>query len=421
MLRRGVRGCGPPAGRSRSAWGAPARAQPHRALRRARRRSRRRGASAPHHGPRRRTVVSARSRESSGGRSAWLQCQSSVSSHSYSHQPIAASGTGAWPWTRKAARPRASSSGSGPALSASASRSRSTNSCCEDGSSGRTRSCRIDMVPSPSSWRRESTGVDPLPARSRSCSGATRPRTTDRSDPRGRALEEGQVPDLGRSEVDAAGGVLAHPALGHRDRGVGILVGLPQAQRHALPVTEVREAVPDEAGLLLERAEHPLPDEVGELLERAVLDLIRCDAYVLHVCALLRSFRTRNRPRANVSQIESRVRSGYQGFAETSDGTGSADAISVTPASPIRWMGIESLLVYVFARNTTTPIRYSSRPGSSAAQPLGISGARRPLGSDRRSDIEARGLGGRGECAIPRDHHDGVVVMTITDAFASPI
>lgn len=66
--------------------------------------------------------------------------------------------------------------------------------------------------------------------------------------------------------------------------------------------------------------------------------------------------------------------------------------------------------------NTTTPIRYSSRPGSSAAQPLGISGARRPLGSDKRSDIEARGLSGRGECAIPRDHHDGVVVMTITDA-----
>src|SRR5207342_2687016 len=52
--------------------------------------------------------------------------------------------------------------------------------------------------------------------------------------------------------------------------------------------------------------------------------------------ALLRSFRTRNRPRANVSQIESRVRSGYQAFAETSDGPGSADAISVTPASPIR-------------------------------------------------------------------------------------
>jgi hypothetical protein len=41
--------------------------------------------------------------------------------------------------------------------------------------------------------------------------------------------------------------------------------------------------------------------------------------------------------------------------------------------------------------DTTTPIRNSSRPGSSAAQPLGISGSRRPLGSDRRSDIEARG------------------------------
>jgi hypothetical protein len=68
-----------------------------------------------------------------------------------------------------------SPSGSGLPLSAWASRSGSTNSCCEDGSSGRTGSCRIDMVPSLSSWRRESTEVDPLPARPRSCSGATRP------------------------------------------------------------------------------------------------------------------------------------------------------------------------------------------------------------------------------------------------------
>src|SRR6266498_1387353 len=77
------------------------------------------------------------------------------------------------------------------------------------------------------------------------------------------------------------------------------------------------------------------------------------------MCALLRSFRTRNRPRANVSQIESRVRSGYQAFAETSNGTGSADAISVTPASPIRWMGIESLSVYVFAPTPRRP--YATR------------------------------------------------------------
>jgi hypothetical protein len=78
---------------SRLASGAPARAQPRRALRRARRQSHRRGASAPHHGPRRRTVVSARSPESSGGRPSSLHASPSVGSHSRWHQSIAASGT----------------------------------------------------------------------------------------------------------------------------------------------------------------------------------------------------------------------------------------------------------------------------------------------------------------------------------------
>jgi hypothetical protein len=50
---------------------------------------------------------------------------------------------------------------------------------------------------------------------------------TDRSDPCRRALEEGEVPDLGRAELDAARDVVTHPAFGHRDRGVGFLVGLP--------------------------------------------------------------------------------------------------------------------------------------------------------------------------------------------------
>jgi hypothetical protein len=76
-----------------SASGAPARPQPHRALRRARRQSHRRSASEPHHGPRRRTVMSALSPESWGGRPAWLPCKSSVSSHSPWHQSLAASGT----------------------------------------------------------------------------------------------------------------------------------------------------------------------------------------------------------------------------------------------------------------------------------------------------------------------------------------
>ena len=166
---------------------------------------------------------------------------------------------------------------------------------------------RHGALPSLSSWRRESTEVDPLPARPRNAVTRRGRELPDRSDARGRALEEGEVPDLGRAELDAARDVVAQPALGHRDRGVGLLVGLPQAQRHALPVAEVREAVPDEAGLVLERTEHPLAGDVGELLERAVLDLLRCDAYVLHICVLLRCF-DRFGPvtdGANVSQIES--------------------------------------------------------------------------------------------------------------------
>jgi hypothetical protein len=54
-------------------------AQPRRALPRAPRRSHRRGASAPDRGPRRRTVVSAHSLESSGGRPSWLPRKSSPS------------------------------------------------------------------------------------------------------------------------------------------------------------------------------------------------------------------------------------------------------------------------------------------------------------------------------------------------------
>ncbi len=54
-------------------------AQPRRALRRAPRRSHRRGASAPDHGPRRRTVVSTHSPESSGGRPSWVPRYSSLS------------------------------------------------------------------------------------------------------------------------------------------------------------------------------------------------------------------------------------------------------------------------------------------------------------------------------------------------------
>ena len=57
-----------------------------------------------------------------------------------------------------------------------------------------------------------------------------------------------------------------------------------------------------------------------------------------------------------MSQIESRVRSGYQAFAEISDGTGSADAISVTPASPIRMDGDRIRLSVRLRSDTSTPI-----------------------------------------------------------------
>ena len=58
------------------------------------------------------------------------------------------------------------------------------------------------------------------------------------------------------------------------------IAALPQL--HAAVFADVRKAVPDEAGLLLERLQHPVASLVSDILEAARLDLVRCHPKVFH-------------------------------------------------------------------------------------------------------------------------------------------
>src|SRR5207249_6224396 len=85
-------------------------------------------------------------------------------------------------------------------------------------------------------------------------------------------------------ERDAVGQVFLDPCGGHGGRGLGLLAGLPQADRQALLVAQVGHPVPGEPRLALELVEHPRLGGVGDLLEGALGDVVGCHAQVLHLC-----------------------------------------------------------------------------------------------------------------------------------------
>src|SRR5215204_4594694 len=158
------------------------------------------------------------------------------------------------------------------------------------------------------------------------------PRPNGRSDLGGNAFVEGEVADLIRPQLGPVRDVLAVPSLGDAGRGVGVLACLPQTERDAGLVAGVGQAVPDETGLVPELAQHLVPCDVGELLERALLDLIRCDANVLHACSPFARV-----PLTNQGQRE-RDPSGYARASglrwSQRDGTGSVETIPVRPLLP---------------------------------------------------------------------------------------
>jgi hypothetical protein len=102
-----------------------------------------------------------------------------------------------------------------------------------------------------------------------------------------------------------------------------------------------------------------------------------------------------------VSQIESGVRSGYQAFAGTSDGTGSADAISVTPGSSHQMDGDRvpfsvRLRSYSTTANTARREPETQRPSNSGSP-------ERTVLSAQKGGVTSRPRG-RGAEASARSH-----------------
>ena len=94
------------------------------------------------------------------------------------------------------------------------------------------------------------------------------------SDGCGHALVEGEVADDVRAKLDPVGHVLAQPGRRDRRRGVGLRMGLPQAERQAGALARVGESVADEPGLIPEGLEHAGLGFLGDLGERALRDLV---------------------------------------------------------------------------------------------------------------------------------------------------
>src|SRR3990170_1076058 len=183
---------------------------------------------------------------------------------------------------------------------------------------------------------------------------------------RGYALVEGEVAYLVRPKLDPIVDVLAYPTRGHGDRRIGVLACLPQAERQACLVTKVGKAVPDEPGLVPERPQHAVLGNVGELLKGALLDLVCCDAHVLHACSPLLVVPLTNRGQREPDS--SGTRSGYQAFAGTSDGTRSAEAI---PRESLRLPSGTGYRVF---------LKYTSLSrGHDGVQPQGTSGLEHSL------------------------------------------
>src|SRR5438309_10666944 len=128
---------------------------------------------------------------------------------------------------------------------------------------------------------------------------------TVRSDGRGdAALEEGEVADGVRRQLDPVGDVVLDPRGGHGGRCLGLVARLPQADRQAPLVSQVGHAVTDESGLILELAEHPCLGGVGNFLEGALRDFVCRDANVLHGSSPFAALVVLELPETNSSQIE---------------------------------------------------------------------------------------------------------------------
>src|SRR2546428_10577917 len=103
---------------------------------------------------------------------------------------------------------------------------------------------------------------------------------------------------------------------------------LPQADRKACAVAKVGDAVPDEAGLGLEGLEHPRLGGVRDLLEAALVDLVRSDSEVLHVCSpLLGWYGVLTARGGRESQIECRKTLPECGLVPARCGGAGSDAI----------------------------------------------------------------------------------------------
>src|SRR5438093_3796672 len=81
-------------------------------------------------------------------------------------------------------------------------------------------------------------------------------RTYRSSDGCKHAFEEGELAHLARAKLDPVRQVLAHPPGGYRRRCLGLVVGLPLADRQARAFAGVGEPVADEPGLSPEGLEH---------------------------------------------------------------------------------------------------------------------------------------------------------------------